>query len=164
MFSGINGMSYHWWSPSALLCKPCKQIYGIYKYMFFKDFEPTNYIIIFNYPIITLEFMIWCFLVLIKPSSGMYCHCMYSQLAIAVESKEAISLTAIEKAKEKIPASQRDYSTEPGAAPSFLTLQERQHTDSIPLPLQHTKNSRDLKSEQNLPLIRWPFISLLLSK
>lgn len=55
-FAGINGMSYHWWSPSALLCKPGKQIYGIYKYMFFKDFGPTNYIIIFNYPRITLEF------------------------------------------------------------------------------------------------------------
>lgn len=37
---GINGMSYHWWSPSALLSAPGKQIYGIYKYVFLKTLEP----------------------------------------------------------------------------------------------------------------------------
>lgn len=78
IFVGINGMSYHWWSPFALLSKPGKQIYGIHKYMVFEEFGTTKYFTIFNYPRIMLEFVTWCFLVLIKTSSGTYCN---SQLA-----------------------------------------------------------------------------------
>lgn len=141
IFVGINGMSYHWWSAFALLSKPGKQIYGIYKYVFFEDFGATKYLI-FNYPRITLEFVTWWFNQ-INPVA----HIATYTWLIALESKGAISVTGMEK--EEIPANQRDYNTEPGAAPSSLTLQakaaHRQRTLAPPAP----QTSKDLKSEQN---------------